>query len=207
MDGEVKQLDWERRNLMARVERPPPGMSKKQFEEWKAEIRQREKERQELRCQPPGLDSLLGFFKAVPGIQVELGRGRWLWINGSQTEHLAHLPPPESLEWNSIVSDITLKHLPGTFMRAIADNARFDTGIHVALVPGEKGFAVMRGDTRLAVIHAARAQIPDREGMRANFLIPGEHWQLLAEVVRDTEADLVAEGQRHEEAKATAIAG
>ena len=41
----------------------------------------------------------------------------------------------------------------------------------------------MRGDVRLAVIHAADAQIPHREGMRANFLIPGEHWQLLADVL------------------------
>lgn len=178
---------------------------RRQAKKARDERRQQEKERQELRRQLPGLDSLLGFFRAAD-VHVELGPGRWLWINGVQAEHMTHLPPPETLEWNSIVSEIALKHLPNKFIGAIADNIRVDEGDRVVLVPREKGFAVMCGDVRLAVIHAARVQIPHREGMRANFLIPGEHWRLLADVLHDTEGELVAEWKRQQEAEATAEA-
>jgi hypothetical protein len=184
--------------LMARTER-------RQAKKARDERRQLEKERQELRRQLPGLDSLLGFFRAA-GVHVELGRGRWLWINGVQAEHLTHLPPPQTLEWNSIVSEIALKHLRSKFIGAIADNLRVGEGVRAVLVPRERGFAVMRGDVRLAVIHAARVQVPHREGMRANFLIPGEHWRLLGDVLRDTEGELVAEWKQQEQAEAAAEA-
>jgi hypothetical protein len=179
---------------------------RRQMERSRSERRQREKERQELRRQLPGLDSLLSFFRAA-GVRVELGSGRRLWINNVQAERLTHLPPPETLEWNSIVSEIALKYLHGKFDRAIADNARVSVGVRVVFVPRERGFAVMRGDVRLALIQAARAQISHREAMRANFLMPGEHWQLLADVLDDAEGEAIAEWQRQEKAKETAEAG
>jgi len=165
---------------------------RRQLEKSKNVRRQLEKESQELRRQLPGLDSLLGFFRSA-GVSVELRRGRWLWINGAQAEHLTHLPPPETLEWSSIVNEITLKYLRSKFIRAITENAYFGEGARVVMVPRESGFAVMRGDVRLVVIHPAQAQIPHREGMRANFLIPGEHWRLLADVVYESEGELIAE--------------
>jgi hypothetical protein len=177
---------------------------RRQLEKSRNERRQLEKESQELRRQLPGLDSLLGFFRAA-GVRVELGRGRWLWINGVRSEHLTHLPPPETLEWNSIVDEITLKYFHSKFTQAIANNARFGAGVCVVFVPRERGFAVMRGDVQVAVIHAARTQIPHREGMRANFLIRGGHWRLLADVLHDAEGVLEAEWER-QGAKATAEA-
>jgi hypothetical protein len=64
----------------------------------------------------------------------------------------------------------------------------------------------MRGDLRLAVIRAAGALIPHHGAMRANFLMPGEHWGLLADVLHDTEAELVAKPERQDEDKAAADA-
>jgi hypothetical protein len=168
---------------------------RRQLEKSKNERRQLEKERQELLRQLPGLESLLAFLRAA-GISVELGPGRWLWINGVQAEHLTHLPPPETLEWNSIISEIALKYLRTKFIRAVEDNARCVEGVRTVLLPREKGFAIMRGDVPLAIIHAARAQIPHREGIRANFLIPGPLWRVLADVVHGAEGELLAEWER-----------
>lgn len=175
------------------------GTERRRSKKVEEERRRLEREIQELRRQLPGLDSLLEFFRAA-GVRLELGRGRWLWVNGVQAKHLTHLSPADTLEWNSIVNKISLKQLLGKFFQAIAANARF--GCSIALVPRENGFAVMRGDVRLGVIHAARAQGPHREARRGNFLIPGKHWQLLADVVRDAERELIAESKRHEEARA-----
>ncbi len=186
-------------------QQPTAKNERRQQEKAKNERRQLERERQELQRQLPGLDSLLAFFVAA-GVRVELGRSRCLWINGAQAEPLAHLPPPETLEWNSIVSEIALKYLRSKFIRAVQDNARFADGVRVVLLRRERGFAIMRGDVRLAVIHAARAHIPHREVIRANFLMPGPHWRLLADVVAGAEAELVTEGKRQEEAKAAAEA-
>ena len=176
---------------------------RRQLEEAKNERRQLEKERQELRRQLPGLDGLQAFFLAA-GVSVEIRRGRCLWIDGVQAEPLAHLPPPETLEWNSIVTEIALKHLRDKFIRAVLDNARFDEGVRVVLLAHEKGFAIMRGDVRLAIIQAARTQVPHRDGIRANFLMPGPHWRLLADIVHGVERELVAESRFQEEAKAAA---
>jgi len=65
--------------------------------------RQLEKERRQLQRQLTGLDSLLAFFR-VAGVRVELVGGRRPWIDGAQTEPLAHLPPPETLEWNRLTA-------------------------------------------------------------------------------------------------------
>src|SRR5258708_23822153 len=55
------------------------------------------KARRQLQRQLTGLDSLLAFFR-VAGVRVELVGGRRPWIDGAQTESLAHLPPPATLE-------------------------------------------------------------------------------------------------------------
>jgi hypothetical protein len=174
-------------------------------EESKNARRQLEREREELRRQLPGLDGLRTFFLAA-GVGVELKSGRCLLINGSQTGPLSHLPPPDTLEWNSIVSEIALKYLRGKFIAAVRDNACFDEGVRVVLVPRERGFEIMRGGVRLAIIQAARAQIPHGEGIRANFLIPGPHWHLLADVVSSAEGALVTEWEREDEPEASADA-
>src|SRR5690349_11854759 len=64
----------------------------------------------------------------------------------------------------------------------------------------------MRGDVRLAIIHTTRAQIPHREAIYANFLMPGLHWQLVADALHDAEAELVTEWKHQQEAKAAAEA-
>ena len=64
----------------------------------------------------------------------------------------------------------------------------------------------MRGDMRLAVIHPTRAQIPHREVIRANFLMPGPHWQEVANFLCDAEPELMAERKRELEAKVAAEA-
>src|SRR5258708_11493290 len=66
--------------------------------------RQPGKERRQLQRQLPGLDSLLAFFR-VAGVRVELVGGRRLWIDGAQTEPLAHLPPPETPDWNRLTPE------------------------------------------------------------------------------------------------------
>jgi hypothetical protein len=182
---------------------PPQPMSKKQRRQLENERRQLEKVRRELRRQLPGLDSLLAFFRAT-GVRVELVHGRCLRINDAQTAPLAHLPPPETLEWNSIVNEIALKYLRSRFIKAVKDNARFGEGVRVVLQPGERGFAIMRGDVRLAVIHATRAQIPHREVIHANFLMPGPHWRRVADVLHGAEAELMTERKNEQEAKAAA---
>ena len=77
--------------------KPPQPMAKKAR-------RQPGKERRQLRRQLPGLDSLLAFFR-VAGVRVELVGGRRLWIDGAQTEPLAHLPPPETPQWNRLTPE------------------------------------------------------------------------------------------------------
>jgi hypothetical protein len=88
----------------------------------KKKKKKKKKKRRELWHQLPGLGSLLAFFRAA-GVHVEVVRGRCLWINGSQTQPLAHLPPSETLEWNSIVNEIALKYRFASFGTAQADGA------------------------------------------------------------------------------------
>ena len=64
----------------------------------------------------------------------------------------------------------------------------------------------MRGDVRLAVIHPAHAFIPHRPFIYANFLTPGPHWQQVANVLHDAEAELAAEQKREQQARAVAEA-
>ena len=162
-------------------------------------------ESDKLKRLPPGLAGLLAFFRAA-GVDAELVSGLCLRINDSQTHSLAHLPPPETLEWQTVVDEIALKYLSRMFSGAVEDNARFGNGLRTLLRPHERGFAIMRGDVRLAIIHATRAQIPHREAIYANFLMPGLHWQLVADALHDAEAELVTEWKHQQEAKAAAEA-
>ena len=153
----------------------------------------------------PGIGGLLAFFQDA-GVDAKLMPSGSLRVNGSQIPPLTHLPPPETLEWQTIVDEIALKYVGGRFIRALKDNARFGDGLLALLQQREKGVAIMRGDMRLAVIHPTRAQIPHREVIRANFLMPGPHWQEVANLLCDAEPELMAERKRELEAKVAAEA-
>ena len=68
----------------------------------------------------------------------------------------------------------------------------------------EHGFVIMRGDVRLAIIHATRAQIPHREVIYANFLLAGLHRQQVADTLHDAEPELVAEWRQEQEGEVVA---
>ena len=167
----------------------------------KREDAKKDAEANKVKHRLPGIGGLLAFFRAA-GVDAELVSGLCLRINGSQTHSLAHLPPPETLEWQTIVDEIALKFVGGKFIKAMEDNARFGDGLRALLRQHEKGFAIMHGDVRLAIIHATRAQIPHHEVIYANFLMPGPHWQKVADVLHAAEAELMAESKREQEAKA-----
>ena len=151
----------------------------------------------------PGINHLLAFFRAA-GIDAEPMPGWYLQINGSQTQAITHLPPSNTLEWHKIVDEIALKHVYLKFIMAIEDNAHFGEGLRVLLRQREHGFVIMRGDVRLAIIHATRAQIPHREVIYANFLLAGLHWQQVADTLHDAEPELVAEWRQEQEGEVVA---
>lgn len=99
-----------------------------------------------------------------------------------------------------------MKYTGDLFVRAVEDNARFGEGLRAFLRPRAKGFTIMRGDVRLAVIHASRVQIRHREVIHANFLIPGPHWQQVAEVLHGAEPELMTEWEHEQKARAAAKA-
>lgn len=131
------------------------------------------------------LERLLEFFRAA-GVNAEIGHAGRLWINGSQTEPLAHLPSPDTAEWINAVNEIALKHARDEFIRAVEDNAHFGDGLRVSLLQRERGFVIMRGDVRLGVIHPAHAYLPYRPFIRANFLTSGPHWRQVANIIHHT---------------------
>ena len=147
----------------------------------------------ELRRRQPGADRLVGFFHAA-GVDAELEHGGCLRINGSETGPLAQIPPAETPEWINLVNEIALKYVRDKFIKAAEDNTRLDDDLYASLLPRERGFAIMRGDVRLAVIHPAHASIPHRPFIHANFLTPGPHWQQVADVLHDAEPELALSG-------------
>ena len=108
--------------------------------------------------------------------------------------------------WNQVVDEIAFTSARGEFLRAVDDNAHMGDGFRAFLRRHEKGFAIMRGDVRLATINPTRTRIPHRKDLCANFLVAGPHWQQVADVIRDAEPELVAEWERDKEAKAVAAA-
>ena len=124
---------------------------------------------------------MLEFFQ-VADVDAKTEPGGRLWINGSHTDPMAHLLSPETAEWFNVLNEITLKYVRDKFIRAIENNANFGDSICI-FIPHERGFAIIRDDTRLAVIHEAHAFIPQRPFIYANFLTPGPHWQQVADVL------------------------
>jgi hypothetical protein len=160
----------------------------------------------QLQRQLPGIDRLLAFFRAA-GIRVEVQRRGRLLINGIPTRPLAWTVPSRMrADWDNIIDEMALKYAGGKFLKAIEDNARFGEGLRAFLRRREKGFAIMRGDVRLADIRATSARIPHHDVIHGNFLKPGPYWQQVADVVHGAEAELVAEWQQEQEARAAAAA-
>jgi hypothetical protein len=162
-------------------------------------------EEHELKRRKPGADRLLEFFHAAC-VDADLKHGGCLRINGSETGPLAQLPGPETPEWINTVNELALKYAHDKFVKAVEDNARLGEDLRASLLPRERGFAIMRGDVRLAVIHPAHASIPHRPFIYANFLTPGPHWQQVATVLHDAEAELAAERKREQAARAATVA-
>jgi hypothetical protein len=161
---------------------------------------------QQLQRQLPGVDRLFAFFRAA-GVRVEVERRGCLRINGKQTPPLRWtLPSPKTLDWNNVIDEMALNYVGGKFIRAVEENARFGEGLRAFLRPHLKGFAIVHGGVRLATICATHAQIPHREVIYANFLMPGSHWQQVADVLHSAEPELVAEWKREQETKAAAEA-
>lgn len=159
--------------------------------------------KQKLGRRLPGIDDLLAFFRAA-GVDTELVSGGCLRIERSQTRPITHLPPSSTLEWHSIVDKIAFSYVGGKFIKVIEDNARFGEGLRALLRHREQGFVIMRGDVRLAVIHATRAHILQHEVIYANFLLSGPHWQQVADILDAAEPELMAEWKREQEAKVAA---
>lgn len=190
----------------AQAKRPSPKSA--EAKERKSDSRQpiTEKDGQQLERRLPGVDRLLEFFSAA-GVRVEAGRRGSLCINGRQTPPLARIrPSPGTPGWNSVIDEMALKYAADKFIKAIEDNAHFGEGLRAFLRPSEKAFAIMRGEVRLATIHATRAYIPHREVIHANFLKPGTHWQQMADALHSAEAELMADWKRKQEATAAAEA-
>lgn len=158
-----------------------------------------EKERRQLQHRLPGVDRLLVFFRAA-GVRAELVRGGYLWINGSQTGPL--VKTVKTPDWDYLIDEMAVKYVGDKFIRTVADNARFGEGLRAFPRRRERGFAIKRGDVRLATIYATHAQIPHREVVYANFLMPGPHWQQVADVIHSAEAERVAEWEDEQEVKA-----
>ena len=190
----------------AQAKRPSPKSA--EAKEPKSDSRQpiTEKDGQQLERQLPGVGRLLEFFSAA-GVRIEAGRRGSLCINGRQTPPLARIrPSPGTPGWNSVIDEMALKYAADKFIKAIEHNAHFGEGLRAFLRPPEKAFAIMRGEVRLATIHATRAYIPHREVIHANFLKPGTHWQQMADALHSAEAELMAEWERKQEATAAADA-
>ncbi|MGH3224752.1 MAG: hypothetical protein ACRDPY_39755 [Streptosporangiaceae bacterium] len=152
--------------------------------------------RQQAGSRRRGIDLLLEFFRAA-GIETELGSDGYLWINGSQAEPLADL---SSSKPSNVINEIVFKYARDKLIRLIEINFRFDNGLRYFPLERERGFAIMYGGVRLALIRATHAFIPGRvEFIHANFLTLGAHWQEVATAVRHAQAQLVA---KHGKARA-----
>lgn len=88
-----------------------------------------------------------------------------------------------------VIDEVAVWYAGDKFIRAVEDNARFDESLRTVLRRHERGFAIMRGDARLAMIYATRALIPHREVIHANFLIPGPRWQQVSSLLHGARAE------------------
>jgi len=189
---------------LAQAKQPPRKVKPRQAKE--TPLQPTDKRELQLQRQLPGIDRLLAFFRAA-GIRVEVQRRGRLLINSIPTRPLAWtVPSPMRPDWDNIIDEMALKYAGGKFLKAIEDNARFGEGLRAFLRRREKGFAIMRGDVRLAIIQATSARIPHHDVIHGNFLKPGPHWQQVADVVHGAEAELVAEWEQEQEARTAAAA-
>ena len=151
----------------------------------------------------PGIDQLLAFFRDA-GVLVEV-RGGGLLINGIPTGPLGWiLPSPGRIGWNNVIDEMALKCVGDKFLRAVEDNARFGEGHRASLRRRERGFAIVRGDVQLAILHPSRARILNGGVVYGNFLKPGPHWQRVADAVHGAEAELRAKRKQEQEARTAA---
>jgi hypothetical protein len=166
---------------------------------------EKDEEAEKLKHRLPGILSLLAFFR-VAGVDTEVAPGGHLIVNGRRTRPIKHLPPAETLEWKTIIDELALMHAGGKFVKAVDGNALFGEGLRALLRQREKGFAIMRGDVRLAMIHATRARIVDGQVIYGNFLIPGPHWQQVADALQVAPVDLGSRAKREQEANSVTVA-
>jgi len=152
--------------------------------------------------QSPGTENLLKFFRDA-SIDVQLDPSKQLWIDGGQVAPLASVPPPEKAEWINLVNEIAMKFVRDKFIKSVADNARFDEGLAVSLLPRENGVAIMRGDEQVALIHPAHTSIPQHPFIYANFLTAGPHWQRVATILQEVEAERTARFERDQKVEVT----
>ena len=158
-------------------------------------------ERQQQPVQrPSGIGSLIEFLRAA-GADARIGPTGYLFIDGSQVESSTEVAPTEAAEWPNIVNKIALTYLRGRFTEMVDRHARIAAEVGAALVPWERGVAIMRGDERLGGIYPAYASIPDHQIIYANFLTAGPHWQQVAGALRDAEARRAAKAKKAEARK------
>ena len=159
-------------------------------------------ERRELEQRLPGIDYLLTFFRDAD-ISAELLRGGRLRINGHLTPRLTRiLSAPGKLDWDNVINATTVSYAAEKFIAAVTDNGCFGEGLRASLRRHEKAVAIMRGSAQLATIRATCAKIPHRDVICANFLTPGPHWQLAADVLHSAEPALIAEWRLEQDARA-----
>ena len=153
-----------------------------------------DEEARKRQTQVPALGHLISFFESA-GARVQLLSDGGLEINDSVVRRL-----PKGLAsygqglLDSLIDDIAVKHMRSTFIEAISENAGFGDGYRAVTKRGGKGFAVACGTTRLGYILPTRARANDGEAIEGNFLIPGPHWQRLAEAIY-SEAERTREQQ------------
>lgn len=163
--------------------------------------RQQSGERQQQPVQrPSGVGSLIEFLRAA-GTDARIGSTGYLFIDGSQIESLTEVAPPETAEWLNMVNEISLTYLRSRFTEMVDRHARIAAEIGAALVPRERGVAIMRGDERLGGIYPAYASIPDQQIIYGNFLTAGPHWQQVADALSDAEARRAAKAKKAEARK------
>ena len=72
-----------------------------------------------------------------------------------------------------VIDEVALRYVGDKFMRALDDNVCSNDGLRAFLWRAREGFASMRDDVLLAIIHATQAHIPHREVIHANLLMSG----------------------------------
>lgn len=91
-----------------------------------------------------------------------------------------------------MIDAIAMKYAGREFMATLETNLHLAAGFRAFPRLYERGFAIVRDGIRFALIRASGARIPNRDPIIANFLNSGPHWQQLANVIHDAEAEIVS---------------